>query len=39
MRSRRFYELNLMCIFEGQDRTGTIADIKNIIPHIKDNRK
>ena len=26
-----------MCVFEGQDRTGTVADIKNIIPHIKDS--
>ena len=27
-------EINLMCVFEGQDRTGMIADIKNVIPHI-----
>ena len=30
-------EINLMCVFEGQDRTGMIVDIKNIIPHIQDN--
>ena len=30
-------EINLMCIFEGQDRTGMIADIKNTIPHIQDS--
>ena len=30
-------EINLMCVFEGQDRTGMIADIKNVIPHIQDN--
>ena len=24
-------EINLMCVFEGQDRTGMIAEIKNII--------
>ena len=29
-------EINLMCVFEGQDRTGMIADIKNVIPHIQD---
>ena len=29
-------EINLMCVFEGQDRTGMIADIKNAIPHIQD---
>ena len=27
-------EVNLMCVFEGQDRKGMIADIKNVIPHI-----
>ena len=26
-----------MCVFEGQDRKGMIAEIKNIIPHIQDN--
>ena len=31
-------EINLMCVFEGQDRTGMIADIKNVIPHIQDRR-
>ena len=30
-------EINLMCVFEGQDRKGMIAEIKNIIPHIQDN--
>ena len=30
-------EVNLMCVFEGQDRKGTIADIKNVIPHIQDS--
>ena len=30
-------ELNLMCVFEGQDRKGMTADIKNIIPRIQDN--
>ena len=30
-------EVNLMCVFEGQDRMGMVADIKNVIPHIQDN--
>ena len=30
-------EINLMCVFEGQDRMGMVADIKNVIPHIQDN--
>ena len=30
-------EINLMCVFEGQDRIGMIADIKNVIPHIQDS--
>ena len=30
-------EINLMCVCEGQDRTGMIADIKNVIPHIQDS--
>ena len=30
-------EMNLMCVFEGQDRTSMIADIKNVIPHIQDS--
>ena len=30
-------EVNLMCVFEGQDRSGMIADIKNVIPHIQDS--
>lgn len=30
-------EVNLMCVFEGQDRRGMVADIKNVIPHIQDS--
>ena len=30
-------EVNLMCVFEGQDRTGMIADIRNVIPHLQDS--
>ena len=30
-------EINLMCVFEGQDRTGMIAEIKNVILHIQDS--
>ena len=30
-------EINLMCVFEGQDRSGMIADIKNVISHIQDS--
>lgn len=30
-------EINLMCVFDGQDRTSMIADIKNVIPHIQDS--
>lgn len=30
-------EVNLMCVFERQDRKGMIADIKNVIPHIQDS--
>ena len=30
-------EINLMCVFEGQDRTGMIAEIKNVIPYIQDS--
>lgn len=30
-------EINFMCVFEGQDKTGMIDDIKNIIPHIQDS--
>ena len=30
-------EVNLMCVFEEQDRMGMIADIKNVIPHIQDS--
>lgn len=30
-------EINLMCVFEGQDRTGMIADIRNVMPHIQDS--
>ena len=29
-------EVNLMCVFEGQDRMCMIADIKNVIPHIQE---
>ncbi len=28
-------EINLMCVFEGQDRTSMIANIKNVIPHLQ----
>lgn len=30
-------EINLMCVCEGQDRSGMIADIKNVISHIQDS--
>lgn len=30
-------EVNLMCVFEGQDRMCMIADIKNVIPRIQDS--
>ena len=30
-------EINFMCVFEGQDKTGMIADVKNVIPHIPDS--
>lgn len=30
-------EINLMCVFDEQDRKGMIADIKNVIPHIQDS--
>lgn len=30
-------EVNLMCVFEGQDRIGMITNIKNVIPHIQDS--
>ena len=30
-------EINLMCVFEGQDRKGMIAEIKNVIPHLQDS--
>ena len=30
-------EVNLMCVFEGQDRTGMITDIKNVLPYIQDS--
>ena len=30
-------EINLMCVFEGQDRGGMITDIKNVIPHLQDS--
>ena len=31
-------EINLMCVFKGQDRTGMIADIQNVIPHIPSSK-
>lgn len=30
-------EINLMCVFEGQDRMCMVADIENVIPHIQDS--
>ena len=30
-------EINLMCVFEGHDRMGMVADIENVIPHIQDS--
>jgi hypothetical protein len=30
-------EINLMCVFEGQNRRGMIADIKNVLPYIQDS--
>ena len=30
-------EINLMCVSEGQDRSGMIVDIKNVISHIQDS--
>ncbi|MDE7327047.1 MAG: transposon-transfer assisting family protein [Lachnospiraceae bacterium] len=30
-------EINLMCVFEGQDRTGMIADLKNMLPYLQDS--
>lgn len=27
-------EINLMCVFEGQDRKGMAADMRNVIKHI-----
>jgi len=30
-------EINLMCVFKGQDRMGMVADINNVIPHIQDS--
>lgn len=30
-------EINLMCVFDEQDRKGVIVDIKNVIPHIQDS--
>ena len=30
-------EINLMCVFEGQDRMGMVADRENVIPHIQDS--
>jgi len=30
-------EINLMCVFDGQDRMDMVADIENVIPHIQDS--
>ena len=30
-------EINLMCVFEGHDRKGMAADIRNVIKHIQDS--
>ena len=30
-------EVNLMCVFEGQDSKVMIADIKNVFQHIQDS--
>ena len=30
-------EINLMCVFEEQDRKGMIADIKKVIPHLQES--
>ena len=30
-------ETNFMCVFETQDRTQMLADIRQVMPHIKDS--
>lgn len=30
-------EINFMCVFETQDRTQMLADIRQVMPHIKDS--
>lgn len=30
-------EINFMCVFETQDRTQMLADIRRVVPHIKDS--
>ena len=30
-------EINFMCVFETQDRTQMLADIRQVVPHIKDS--
>lgn len=29
-------EINFMCVFETQDRTDMIGQIRQVMPHIKD---
>ena len=31
-------EINFMCVFETQDRTDMIGQIRQVMPHIKDKR-
>ena len=30
-------EINFMCVFEAQDRTDMIGQIRQVMPHIKDS--
>ena len=30
-------EINFMCVFETQDRTQILEDIRQVMPHIKDS--
>ena len=30
-------EINFMCVFETQDRTQMLANIRQVMPHIKDS--
>ena len=30
-------EINFMCVFETQDRTNMIGQIRQVMPHIKDS--